>query len=534
MSHRDFTAPRTLIIDDQPDVLEALGLLLKSEGFQTEAVTTPAAVLDAIQSSQFDILLMDLNYARDTTSGQEGLDLLTHVQALDSSLPVVVMTAWGSVELAVEAMRRGVRDFILKPWENHRLISTLRPQIETGRLLRKIQFLKAESKRISNQIRLSTDLKTLLNLTAEHLQKTVNSRAVVVFTRALCERGFCATAKAGIADSVVKDLYFEASSKLLTMLDAPLALRSVTLPDEEKSKLGSIASRFLIPILIKDELIGFISLAGKADYSDYDAEETKFLEAVAAQLGAGINSLRFRGQENEFEEARKIQRGLLPASIPQIPGISIASAWHPASAVSGDYYDVLKFSDSKIALCIADVSGKGMPAALLMSNVQAAVKSFATATLPPAALCAKVNTVVSSNTVDSKFITLCYCLIDTEIRKLFYANAGHNAGFLVRRDGSMKRLECGGTVLGPFPEWAYEEEEVGYRTGDRILLFTDGVTEVTNQDGEEFGEARLLELLIEYHQQPAEQLQQTILSAVAKYSGGSFSDDATLLVVAVE
>jgi sigma-B regulation protein RsbU (phosphoserine phosphatase) len=394
--------------------------------------------------------------------------------------------------------------------------------------------LKAESKGIGNQIRLSTDLKTLLNVTAEHLQKTLHNHAVVVFTRALCEHGFCATAKAGITDSVVKDLYFDASCKLLTMLDTPLAPSSVILPNEEKSKLDCIGSCFLIPILIKDELIGFISLASKTDNSDYDAEETKFLEAVAAQLGAGINSLRFRGQENEFEEARKIQRGLLPASIPQIPGISIASAWRPASAVSGDYFDVLKFSDSKIALCIADVSGKGMPAALLMSNVQAAVKSFATPTLPPAALCAKVNTVVSSNTVDSKFITLCYCLIDTKSHKLVYANAGHNAGLLVRRDGSMKWLECGGTVLGPFPDLDYEEEEVEYRTGDRILLYTDGVTEVTNQDGDEFGEGRLLELLIEYRHQPAEQLQQTIMSAVAEYSSGSFSDDATIMVVAVE
>src|SRR5262245_49245878 len=114
MNALDLIIPRTLIADDQPDVLEALGLLLKGEGFQTEAVTSPAAVLDAIKSNNFDLLLMDLNYARDTTSGQEGLDLLTHVQEIDSSLPIVVMTAWGSVELAVEAMRRGVRDFVLK------------------------------------------------------------------------------------------------------------------------------------------------------------------------------------------------------------------------------------------------------------------------------------------------------------------------------------------------------------------------------------------------------------------------------------
>src|SRR2546427_704226 len=126
------STPRTLIADDQPDVLAALRLLLKREGFQTEAVTSPAAVLEALKARDFDLVLMDLNYARDTTSGQEGLDLLSRIQALDSSLPVVVMTAWGSIELAVEAMRRGVRDFVQKPWENARLLTILRTQIELG------------------------------------------------------------------------------------------------------------------------------------------------------------------------------------------------------------------------------------------------------------------------------------------------------------------------------------------------------------------------------------------------------------------
>src|SRR5208282_414930 len=123
---------RTLIADDQPDVLEALRLLLKNEGYQIEAVNSPAAVLDKLKSGQFDLLLMDLNYTRDTTSGQEGLDLLARIQDIDRTLPVVAMTAWGSVELAVEAMQHGVRDFVLKPWENSRLLRTLRDQIQKG------------------------------------------------------------------------------------------------------------------------------------------------------------------------------------------------------------------------------------------------------------------------------------------------------------------------------------------------------------------------------------------------------------------
>ncbi|HEX8843283.1 MAG TPA: sigma-54 dependent transcriptional regulator [Pyrinomonadaceae bacterium] len=137
--------PRILIADDQPDILEALRLLLKGEGFQTEAATSPTGVLRALESGEYDVALLDLNYARDTTSGREGLDLLSSIKALDSALPVVVMTAWGSVELAVEAMRRGARDFVQKPWENERLLSVLRTQTELSRALRRGQRLEAEN-----------------------------------------------------------------------------------------------------------------------------------------------------------------------------------------------------------------------------------------------------------------------------------------------------------------------------------------------------------------------------------------------------
>src|SRR5437763_13096058 len=137
---------KILIADDQPDVREALRMLLKGEGYRTEAVANPAAVLNAIDSQEFDVLLIDLNYARDTTSGREGLDLLSRIQAVDSTLPVIVMTAWGSVEIAVEAMRRGARDFVQKPWENQRLLSILRTQMELSRALRRGERLEAENR----------------------------------------------------------------------------------------------------------------------------------------------------------------------------------------------------------------------------------------------------------------------------------------------------------------------------------------------------------------------------------------------------
>src|ERR1700689_2141125 len=146
MKSSDSSTPCILIADDQPDVLEALRFLVKGEGYQAESVNSPPAAIDAIESRDFDAVLMDLNYTRDTTSGQEGLDLLNRIQTLDSTLPVIVMTAWGSVDLAVEAMRRGARDFIQKPWDNARLSAILGSQIELGRALRKGQILEEENR----------------------------------------------------------------------------------------------------------------------------------------------------------------------------------------------------------------------------------------------------------------------------------------------------------------------------------------------------------------------------------------------------
>ena len=146
MSSSSENNSRILVADDQPDVLEALRLLLKSEGFQVETANSPTRMLAMFEGKEFDLVLMDLNYARDTTSGREGLDLVSRLQAMDSTLPIVVMTAWSSVELVVGAMHRGARDFIQKPWDNQRLLAILRTQIDLSRALRKGERLEAENR----------------------------------------------------------------------------------------------------------------------------------------------------------------------------------------------------------------------------------------------------------------------------------------------------------------------------------------------------------------------------------------------------
>src|SRR6266849_1828821 len=144
---------RVLLADDQADIRDALRLLLKREGYETQAVASPGEALSAIESREFDAVLMDLNYTRDTTSGQEGLDLLTRIQMLDSTLPLIVMTAWSSIEVAVEAMRRGARDFIPKPWENNRLLAIVRTKIDLRQALRKASRLEAENRLLRSESR---------------------------------------------------------------------------------------------------------------------------------------------------------------------------------------------------------------------------------------------------------------------------------------------------------------------------------------------------------------------------------------------
>jgi phosphoserine phosphatase RsbU/P len=375
--------PRTLIADDQPDVRAALHLLLKGAGYQTEAADSPRAVLDAIRQQKFDLVLMDLNYARDTTSGKEGLDLISRIQDLDNDLPIVVMTAWATVDLAVESMRLGVRDFVQKPWENSRLLRKLRTQIEQGRLRRR-----------------------------EH---------------------------------------------------------------------------------------------------DRD------------------HQLRL-----ELNEAREIQRGLMPSKMPNLRGFSLASAWQPAHDVSGDYLGAFKVSETHAALCVADVAGKGFPAALLMSNMQAALKSFASESISTSELCGKLNRLMCSNTPLRKFVTCFYADLDVVNRTLTFTNAGHNPPMLMHSNGECTRLDDGGPVIGAFAESSYCEREIKLTSGDQLLLFTDGVTETRNDDGEEFGEERLQECLRSFRGGNAAELRTAILEEVREFCAGEFDDDAALMVIIAE
>jgi len=253
----------------------------------------------------------------------------------------------------------------------------------------------------------------------------------------------------------------------------------------------------------------------------------------AKQFGIETPSLRLRKQAQEYEEAREIQQALMPKEIPQMPGLEISGSWRPARIVGGDYFDVFKFGASRLGLCIADVSGKGMPAALLMSNLQAVVKAVAAENTSPKELVEKVNRVMWRNTTEAKFITLFYGLLDIDRKTLQYANAGHNAPVLTREDGVQVRLEQGGLIVGAFQESVYDQGEIDVRPGDRLVMFTDGLSEAVDGNGEEFGEERLTEASQCNRQLSAEALRRCLLDRVTDFCGGEFGDDATVLVIAV-
>jgi phosphoserine phosphatase RsbU/P len=314
--------PRILLADDQPDVLLALQLLLKAEGFATCSVDNPEGVIRAVSMEEYDLLLMDLNYTRDTTSGEEGLDLLSRLRGLPTAPPVVVMTAWGSLETAVEAMRRGARDFVLKPWDNAKLLDTVR-----------------------------------------------------------------------------------------------------------------------------------------------------------THLAAAPPPLEF-----DLQIARQVQSRLLPSMPRQGRTIQLNGYCRPIGAVGGDYFDVFDLAPHHIGFVLADISGKGVAAALLMAHLQASLRSLswqAGQNLP--VYLRTINLQFRESTRPEHFATLFFGDYDDSSRRLRYANCGHNPPFLFRADGQIQQLQATATVIGLLEDFRPEVAEISLTAGDRLAIYSDGISDAVSE-----------------------------------------------------
>jgi sigma-B regulation protein RsbU (phosphoserine phosphatase) len=380
------------------------------------------------------------------------------------------------------------------------------------------------------------DLPGLLNVVAEHIVQALRVRNAVIFRKSLREQTFMPAVEVGLHDRIepttlLKGVRFAGNTPLLA--SAGVAFRpSSRLPDSEQLAVKQLGTALIVPMRRGEEPIGFISVGRKLSDQWFEPDEIEFLAAAADQTASAIYNLGLRKQAREYQEAREIQERLLPKQIPQAPGLEISGSWRPARIVGGDYFDVFKLNENKLGLCIGDVSGKGMPAALLMCNLQAVVKALATEATSPRELMAKVNRVMWANTAEDKFITLFYAVLDAEARILQFTNAGHNAPVLTRQDGTQVRLEEGGLILGAFEEAAYSQGQIDLRPEDRLVMFTDGVTEAVNREEEEFGEKRLVAASLRGRQLSADALHRFLLDLVTEFCDGEFEDDATVLVVA--
>jgi sigma-B regulation protein RsbU (phosphoserine phosphatase) len=272
-------------------------------------------------------------------------------------------------------------------------------------------------------------------------------------------------------------------------------------------------------------------IVGVVIYLYHDLTATLDMQNRALQQAVRTGEARLGEQERELQTAREIQLGLIPTQIPQLDKLQITASWEPARIVGGDYFDVIKLNPHRMAICIADVVGKGIAAALLMANVQAGVKAFATENASPSDVCERLNRVMWSNLAPEKFVTLFYCVIDTEAATLSYCNAGHWYPLLARSTGEIERCREGGTVLGVWPDSRYDGATVRFRPGDRILLFTDGITEATNASGEEYGDGRLCQQLASNPGSKITALHSALMNEVAEFCGREFVDDATLVLI---
>ncbi len=301
---------------------------------------------------------------------------------------------------------------------------------------------------------------------------------------------------------------------------------------------GDIKSILSVPLKVKNKMIGHISVFNKRD-SDFTAEDQRLLSIIAIQTAQTIESARLYEEERKLlaleedqKAARRIQQSLLPKENPTIQGIDIFGRTIPAKQVGGDYYDFIRIDDSHLGIVIADVAGKGTPAALLMSNLQATLRGQALVNRSVKDTVAKVNFTLSKFMDMGKFISLFYGIMDTQNKTFTYTNAGHNYPFLLDKEDNTRKLEKGGVVLGTLDDFVYEEETVQFKPGDLMLLYTDGITEATNDKDEMFEEERLLELLKANRKGSAKEISEKIVDEVVSFQANQpQGDDLTLVLI---
>ena len=368
-----------LIAEDQEHVREALAMLLRGHGYSVTLCSSPSEAIASAQQQPPDLAMVDMNYQRDSTSGVEGLQLIERLRRADVTVPIIALTAWGNVELAVSAMKHGASDFIEKPWRNDSLLE------KVGMLTQRVQQLRS-SQRIS---------------------------------------------------------------------------------------------------------------------------------------------------DHERQDAQQLQTRIVPRRHVVAEGIELFGESIPAGVVGGDYFGVWQPTSRSLHFCIADVSGKGTPGAMIAAMLYASVTTLSASNDSPDLILGNVETILRNQLGEGHYVTIFYGVFDLNARVLNYVNAGHCPPILGRSDGSIQSLFSTRPVLGLMLDTGFRSERLRLSAGDRLLLYTDGVTEAANVAGEEFGADRLAAVLAGQPDQQLPELYRRIMQKVSDHAGGNFSDDATVLLVSL-
>jgi len=300
-----------------------------------------------------------------------------------------------------------------------------------------------------------------------------------------------------------------------------------------------VKSLLSVPMLLKGKMIGLLTVFNKHTPAGFTNDDRRLLGIIAAQSAQVVENARLYHEEQAFihlqEEmklAYEIQVDLLPKSQPEIKGYQIAGKSVPAKEVGGDYYDFISVDDKHFAFCLGDISGKGIPAALLMANLQATLRgqtSFGK-------LCKDciffTNNMLFHSTAPSKFATLFYGILNPETNQITYCNAGHNNPYLIEADGKMRKLNIGGIIVGIMADAQYDESTIDINPGEFLVLFSDGITEAVNNAEEEFGDKRLTDIVLNNRTESVERIIDIIFREVKLFTGSSPQmDDMTVVII---
>jgi sigma-B regulation protein RsbU (phosphoserine phosphatase) len=316
-------------------------------------------------------------------------------------------------------------------------------------------------------------------------------------------------------------------------------LRGLTREGHIGGRLIELGGYLIVPLIDKGKLVGVVSLTQKVAGFRYTYEDLTLLTVVANQVVVALNNTRLYAEslakqrlEEELAVARQIQLNLLPQTVPEYNNFEFAAFNHPSRQVGGDYYDFIKISDSTIGVVVADVSGKGVPAALLMARLQAVLQSEGQRGRPIEDMFSWINDFLVSSTSPDKFVTMFYGELNCDSRTFCFCNAGHNIPFVLRQNGDIEYLRDGGLILGAFTGTLYKTSKLELLKDDVLVIYTDGLSEAMNEQEEEYGEQRLIETTQEARSKSAQFICGHLIKNVRQFASESAEmDDMTLVVV---